>query len=223
MLPLEGRPPVPVTVTGVVERPAYRIEKLFYESLPGLFVTANLYIPRDLSEPAPAVLYVCGHAENQKHWYQAHPRRFAEMGFVCLIAETIQLGEVRGYHHGCYSEGWFHWVSRGYTPAGVEAANGIRALDLLAARSDVDAGRLGVTGISGAGPRAGGSRPPTSGCARPRRSAGRPRSGRTSPTGSSTATATACGGPTRTGGIWPTSPRWSPRARCSSRRQTAIR
>lgn len=149
----EPRPPVPVTVTGVVERPAYRIEKLFCESLPGLFVTANLYVPRDLAAGAraPGVLYVCGHAPNQKVHYQAHPRRFAELGFVCLIVETIQLGEGRGYHHGCYSEGWFHWISRGYTPAGIETLNGIRALDLLATRPDVDAARLGVTGISGGG------------------------------------------------------------------------
>jgi hypothetical protein len=146
-----ARPPVPVTVTGVVERPLYRIEKLHYESLPGLFITANLYVPRNLTEPAPGVLYLCGHAENQKVYYQAHPRRFAELGFVCLIAETIQLGEIRGYHHGCYREGWFHWYSRGYTPASIEAWNGIRALDLLTQRSDVDADRLGVTGTSGGG------------------------------------------------------------------------
>jgi hypothetical protein len=97
------------------------------------------------------VLYVCGHGDNQKVWYQAHPRRFAELGFVCLIAETIQLGEVKGHHHGCYREGWFHWYSRGYSPAQIEALNGIRALDLLAQRPDVDAARLGVTGTSGGG------------------------------------------------------------------------
>jgi dienelactone hydrolase len=149
--PAGERPPVPVTVTGVVERPAYRIEKLYYESMPGLFVTANLYVPRDLSSPAPGVLYVCGHGDNQKVWYQAHARRFAELGFVCLIAETVQLGEVHGHHHGCYREGWFHWYSRGYSPAQIEALNGIRALDLLAQRPEVDASRLGVTGTSGGG------------------------------------------------------------------------
>jgi cephalosporin-C deacetylase-like acetyl esterase len=83
--------------------------------------------------------------------YQAHPRRLAELGFVTLIVDTIQLGEVRGYHHGPYYEGWFHWYSRGYTPAGIELLNAIRGLDLLAARADVDANRLGVTGISGGG------------------------------------------------------------------------
>jgi cephalosporin-C deacetylase-like acetyl esterase len=147
----EKREPPPVKVTGTVERNSYRIEKLSYESRPRLFVTANLYVPKNLSGRAPGVLYVCGHSQNQKAHYQAHPRRFAELGFVCLIVETVQLGEVEGFHHGCYREGWWHWYSRGYTPAGIELFNGIRALDLLAARPEVDSAKLGVTGISGGG------------------------------------------------------------------------
>jgi len=147
----QHRDPPKATITGVVERPQYRIEKLYYESWPRLYVTANLYVPNRLSGPAPAVLYVCGHSPNQKVHYQAHPRRFAELGFICLIVETVQLGEAKGYHHGPYYEGWFHWYSRGYTPAGIELLNGIRGLDLLESRSDVDAKRLGVTGISGGG------------------------------------------------------------------------
>lgn len=147
----ETREPPPVTVTGIVERDGYRIEKLYYESLPRLFVTANLYVPKSRAGRAPGVLYVCGHSRNTKAHYQAHPRRFAELGFVCLIVDTIQLGEVEGVHHGCYREGWWHWYSRGYTPAGIELLNGIRALDLLAQRAEVDATKLGVTGISGGG------------------------------------------------------------------------
>ena len=60
----------------------------------------------------------------------------AELGFACLVVETVQLGEVRGYHHGCYREGWFHWISRGYSSAHIEAINGIRGLDLLAQRHE---------------------------------------------------------------------------------------
>ena len=147
-----GRPAVPYKITGVVQRPTYRIEKLHYESLPNLHVTANLYVPNDASTARrPAVLYVCGHAATQKVHYQGHPKRFAELGFPTLIVETVQLGEAAGYHHGCYREGWFHWYSRGYSPAAIELLNGIRGLDLLAARPDVDPARLGVTGLSGGG------------------------------------------------------------------------
>lgn len=145
------REPPPVHPAGVVQRPAYRIEKLSYESLPKLRVTANLYIPNNLKGRAPAVLYVCGHADRQKVHYQGHARRFAELGFVCLLVETVQLGEAAGFHHGCYREGWWQWYSRGYTPAGIELLNGMRGLDLLCARPDVDPARLGVTGTSGGG------------------------------------------------------------------------
>jgi cephalosporin-C deacetylase-like acetyl esterase len=151
-LPVNGpRPDLNVKITGTIRQKGYHIEKLYYESLPGLFVTANLYVPDKTKKPVPAILYVCGHAENQKEYYQEYPRKFAQLGFVCLLIETIQLGEVRGEHHGCYDKGFFNWYSRGYTPAGVELWNAIRALDLLVSRPEVDPERLGVTGTSGGG------------------------------------------------------------------------
>ncbi len=154
-MPMEGpRPALNVQVTGVLQKEGYRIEKLYYESLPGLYVPANLYVPDDLPEKAPAILYLCGHARNQKVHYQAHARKFAQLGFVCLIVETIQYGEVWGEHWGCYARGWFHWYSRGYTPAGVEVWNALRGFDLLEGREEVDAGNMGVTGISGGGAQA---------------------------------------------------------------------
>jgi len=127
-VPLEStRPDLNVKVTGVIQKDGYRIEKLYYESLPDLYVPANLYIPDNIKEPRPAILYVCGHSRTQKVYYQDHPRKFAQLGFVCLIIETIQNGEVRGEHHGCYANGWFNWYSRGYNPGGVEVWNGIGA------------------------------------------------------------------------------------------------
>lgn len=147
------RTPLNVRITGTVERDGYRIEKLYYESLPRLYVTANLYLPAGLKEPAPAVLYFCGHSRLQKadREFQAHGRKFCRLGFVTLLVDTVQYGEIKGDHHGCYAKGRFQWYSRGYTPAGVECWNGIRALDLLAARPEVDAERMGITGISGGG------------------------------------------------------------------------
>ena len=141
-----------VRITGTIYEKGYRIEKLYYESLPSLYVPANLYIPDHAGKKAvPAILYVCGHSPTQKVHYQAHARKFAQLGFVCLIIETIQWGEVRGEHWGCYARGWFHWYSRGYNPAGVEVWNAVRGLDLLSARPEVDPKKLGVTGISGGG------------------------------------------------------------------------
>ena len=159
MLGLEGywsedhgdRTPPNVKVTGVLERDDYRIEKIFFESLPKLYVTGNLYIPKGLRQPSPAVLYLCGHSRDQLYHYQAHARKFTQLGFITLIIETIQKGEVPGIHHGVYHYGFFHWYSLGYTPAGVEVWNAIRAIDLLQSRDDVDPRCIGVTGISGGG------------------------------------------------------------------------
>ncbi|MBN1250304.1 MAG: acetylxylan esterase [Anaerolineae bacterium] len=145
------RTPLNVQVTGTLRREGYSVEKLCFESLPRLYVTGNLYVPEGLSAPAPAVLYLCGHSGTQKIHYQSHPRRWAQLGFVALVVDTIQYGEIRGDHHGVYSQGRFHWISRGYNPGAVECWNGIRALDLLAARPEVDGERMGVTGISGGG------------------------------------------------------------------------
>ena len=115
--PPSARSPVPYKVTGTLDRPNYRIEKLHYESLPNLHVTANLYVPKAGASGArrPGVLYLCGHEPNQKVAYQAHPKRFAELGFPTLIVETVQLGEVTGHHHGCYQEGWFQLVTAAAT------------------------------------------------------------------------------------------------------------
>ena len=148
---LEARPPLNVRVTKETARDGYRIQNLHYEALPGLYVTGNLYLPTNVDGPVPGVLYVCGHAQKQKEHYQAHPRKFAQLGMACLLVETIQLGEIEGHHHGTFHRGWFNWYSQGYTPAGVELWNGVRGLDLRAALPEVDAERLGVTGISGGG------------------------------------------------------------------------
>jgi cephalosporin-C deacetylase-like acetyl esterase len=147
----QPRPLLNTKVTGVLKRRGFRIEKLYFESLPRLYVTANLYVPEELQGPAPAIAYFCGHAAVQKVYYQPLARRLAQLGFVVLLSETIELGELDGHHHGMWRHGRFHWYSRGYSPAAVECWNGIRALDLLAGRPEVDAGRMGVTGQSGGG------------------------------------------------------------------------
>ena len=150
--PREQRLPVKTTVTGVLKREGYRVENLHFESMPRLYVAGNLYVPKKgLRKRMPAVLYLSGHTESPRAYYQAHLRRFAQLGFVALAIDTIHLGELEGYHHGLFQEGWWHWYSRGYTPAGVELFNAIRAIDFLQSLPYVDGDRIGVTGISGGG------------------------------------------------------------------------
>lgn len=146
------RPPLNIKVVGEIQGKAYCIRRLSYESLPGLNVSANLYIPNNLKGKVPAILYTCGHNPLQKaSHYQLHAKKFAELGFVCLITETIELGEIKGIHRGPQDYGFYNWYSRGYNPGGVELWNGIRGVDLLCQLSEVDSTRIGTTGISGGG------------------------------------------------------------------------
>ena len=150
--PLPERTPLQATVTGVLERGDYVVEKIHFQSLPGAYVIGNLYRPSKVAGKLPAVLYLCGHSKGKVNPpYQANPRWFGQHGYVALVLDPIQLGESQGIHHGTYREGRWDWQSRGYTPIGTEVWNGMRALDHLATRGDVDPDRMGVTGLSGGG------------------------------------------------------------------------
>ena len=158
--PLPERTPLNPVITGTVDAKDVLIERLHFQSRPGLYVTANFYKPKTPApKPLPTILYVCGHGgakENglslgNKTPYHHHGLWFARNGYTCLIIDTLQLGEIEGEHHGTYRLGKFWWISRGYTSAGVEAWNCIRALDYLETRPEVDAKRIGVTGRSGGG------------------------------------------------------------------------
>ncbi|MCA9083769.1 MAG: acetylxylan esterase [Planctomycetaceae bacterium] len=157
--PLPEKTELRPVITGEIEEADFRVQKLHFQSLPGLYVTGNMYLPKEVKEPLPTILYVCGHARmkdgdislGNKTGYQHHGAWFARNGYACLTIDTLQLGEIEGVHHGTYSHGRWWWNNRGYTPAGVEAWNCIRALDYLETRPEVDKTRFGVTGRSGGG------------------------------------------------------------------------
>jgi dienelactone hydrolase len=160
MLGLSPRPektPLEATITGSLKGDGYIVDMIHYQSRPGLYVTGNLYRPAVVKEgeKLPAVFYVCGHSgrgrNGNKVAFQSHGVWFARHGYICLVVDTLQLGEIAAFHHGTYNLGRWWWHSRGYTPAGVEAWNGVRGIDYLVSRPDVDADRIAVTGISGGG------------------------------------------------------------------------
>jgi hypothetical protein len=92
-----------------------------------------------------------GVSYGNKTSYHHHGVWFAHHGYACLIIDTLQLGEIEGEHHGTHHLGKWWWIARGYTSAGVEAWNCVRALDYLETRPEVDKTRFGVTGRSGGG------------------------------------------------------------------------
>lgn len=159
LAPLPPKTDLKPEITGTLESDGFIVENITFQSRPGLYVTGNLYRPLKQEGKVPAILYVCGHGGVKKNGipygnkvhYQHHGEWFARNGYVCLTIDTLQLGEIAGLHHGTYREGMWWWLSRGYTPAGVEAWNCIRALDYLQTRPEVDGEKLGVTGRSGGG------------------------------------------------------------------------
>jgi dienelactone hydrolase len=157
--PLPEKTPLKPVIAGTVDHEDIVVERVHFQSRPGLYVTGNFYRPKEQTGPLPAILYVCGHGRvkkgdtsygNKTH-YQHHGAWFARNGYVCLTIDTLQLGEIEGVHHGTYNLGRWWWNSRGYSSAGVEAWNCIRSLDYLQTRSEVDGERIGVTGRSGGG------------------------------------------------------------------------
>jgi cephalosporin-C deacetylase-like acetyl esterase len=152
--PLPARTPLQPRITGTVQGSKYRIEKIVFQSMPGLYVTANFYVPHQASAPMPTILYVCGHSPHPlgaKADYQDRAAWFASHGFACLILDTLEFGEVAGIHHGIHDLNMWNWLSLGYTPVGTEVWNAVRALDYLETRPEVDRKRIGMTGISGGG------------------------------------------------------------------------
>ena len=166
--PMPEKTPLKATKTGEVEAHGVIVEKIHFQSKPGLYVTANVYrAPNFEKRKLPAILYVCGHSwkgrDGNKTAFQDHGFWFANNGYICIILDTLQLGEIAGVHHGTYGTPWRHikeknkpenrfwWHAIGYSPAAVECWNGIRAIDYLCTREDVDPERIGVTGISGGG------------------------------------------------------------------------
>lgn len=133
----EERPKTPLNVQlrGRIERSGYIVEKIAFESMPNVYVTANLYLPSERDGPVPTVIYVCGHAfspHGAKTSYQRHGHTLARQGYAAMVIDPIQIAETVGLHHGVYNQEMYEWYTRAYSPAGLEVWNVIRALDYLA-------------------------------------------------------------------------------------------
>ena len=162
---LPERTPLNLRTVGAFERSGYRVEKIVYESRPGLFVTANLYLPTRGAPPYPAVLFQMGHAANGKGHepYQRCCQGLAQLGYIVLAFDPMGQGERTNYPH---SDGWLtrlpssdaeHTVPGcqmlllGDTASAMQLWDAIRSLDVLASHPQVDPKRIASTGQSGGG------------------------------------------------------------------------
>ncbi len=165
---LGGRPektPLNPRITGAIQRNGYRIEKLIFESLPQIYVTAHLYVPTTGKPPFPAILAPIGHSPNGKAAvrYQYTYQNLARKGYVVLTWDPFGQGERIQYLQPGTNHTCFHAVSMEHTQAGRPmilfgdglakylAWDGIRGLDYLLMRTEVDPRRIGCTGQSGGG------------------------------------------------------------------------
>ncbi len=162
--PWPEKTPLNPRVTGVVERDSYRIEKVVFESRPGFLVTANLYVPKGRAFPLPGVVGSCGHSTNGKaaEPYQGFAQGLARQGYVVLIYDPIGQGERLQYpdeqlksrigvgvREHLYAGNQQFLVGEFF--GSWRAWDGIRALDYLLTREEVDPKHVGITGCSGGG------------------------------------------------------------------------
>ncbi|MFN0168114.1 MAG: alpha/beta hydrolase family protein [Bryobacteraceae bacterium] len=154
--------PVNARTLGRLVNPSYTLEKVVYESLPGFFVTANLYRP---NQPGryPAVLLPAGHSTLGKTENHRLGANLASKGFVALAYDPVGLGEriqaldpkTRRHAAGCCANEHLHAGAQsmliGQSVARYFVWDAKRSTDYLVSRPDVDPERLGAAGCSGGG------------------------------------------------------------------------
>jgi dienelactone hydrolase len=163
---LPERPGVPaVTKTGQIEAEDYRVEKLAFESFPGYFVSALLYVPKKFTGPMPGVLSPCGHSTNGKAatTYQILHVNLAKRGFVLLTYDPVGQGERSQFWDTERTKSRFdlgcgeHAVLGnalellGMSLARYRIWDGMRGIDYLASLPEVNASKIGCVGNSGGG------------------------------------------------------------------------
>lgn len=165
--PFPKKTPLNSKITKTLDFPGYTLECLNFESRPGFFVSANLYLPKKKQNCLPAILLPCGHDQAGKSstTYKQACVRLVNEGYAVLIYDPINQGERKifsligfpqenpqkfnatiGHNHigkqmracGESLSAWMVW-------------DGIRAIDYLTTRSEIDLNKIGVTGNSGGG------------------------------------------------------------------------
>jgi hypothetical protein len=151
------------SVTGTASAPGFHIEKLLYQSLPGFYVTALVYVPENGEKVHPAILVPAGHAPNGKAHYQDLCQRLALRGYLVISWDPVGQGERSQFWDAKAKKSRYNLICgehavmgnlaylAGANLARWEIWDGMRAVDYLLTRSDVDGQRISITGTSGGG------------------------------------------------------------------------
>ncbi len=150
-------------ITGKIEMDGFSVEKLIFESLPGVYVTALVYVPADHSAKHPAVLLPAGHAANGKNNYQELGQRLVQRGYVVLAWDPVGQGERSQFWNAKVGKSRYNLICAEHAVLGNlaylagtnlarwEIWDGIRAVDYLLTRAEVDGERINIVGTSGGG------------------------------------------------------------------------
>ena len=151
----DSKLPLEVKKFGKIQMEGYSIEKLIYQSRPGIWVTALLYIPEG-EGPFPAVLQMHGHNPEGKFGVNVQQTSIAlvQNGFVCLTVDAIGCFERANQcyvseYHGNVPGG--HILNIGETLMGQQVVDNMRGIDLLRSLDFVIKDKIGATGASGGG------------------------------------------------------------------------
>ncbi|MBV9483327.1 MAG: acetylxylan esterase [Acidobacteria bacterium] len=159
----EKNTPLNPQVTGKIRMDGFYIEKLIFQSLPGVYVSALLYVPEDGQKRHPAVLVPSGHAADGKAHYQALCQRLALRGYLVIAWDPVGQGERSQFWNVKSGKSRYNLICgehailgnlaylAGANLARWETWDGIRALDYLLTRPEVDPERINITGTSGGG------------------------------------------------------------------------
>jgi hypothetical protein len=150
--------PLNIKETGTVNMKGYAIKKITFQTRPGVYTTANLFIP-DGKGPFPAVIYMLGHWPKGKidsTGPQAVGHTLAVNGYVCLTVDPWGSGERTTVHgvfedHGDGNNLGSALLNLGETLMGIELSDNIRGVDLLSSLPYVSPDKIGATGASGGG------------------------------------------------------------------------
>ena len=162
---LPEKTPLRARVVGAIERENFRIEKVIFESQPNFFVTGSLYLPKTGTGPYPAILFPLGHEAGAKahEAWQHVLGSFATKGFVAFAWDPLGQGERSQFFDADTRSSRLVQSTREHSMLGAQCLltgdnlarymihDGIRALDYLLSRPEVDPKRVGVTGNSGGG------------------------------------------------------------------------
>src|SRR3984957_16646376 len=161
-LPRE-RTPLHPHISGNIQMDGFRIEKLIFESLPGLYVSALLYVPKDGNKKHPAIFVPAGHAAIGKIHRQPLCHRLVQRGYVVISWAPVGQGERSQFWDAKTVNSRYNLICAEHAVLGNlaylagtnlarwEIWDGIRAVDYLLTRPEVDPERISITGTSGGG------------------------------------------------------------------------